>query len=101
MDVDDTVQENQQPSPPRPSHECVLTLQHSYENVGEYRGSFLDWERRGGPGTTSPPTPEGQGEPQLPVTETRPVRGKGDSGEEDLGPQGAAPYPPGPSKPRQ
>jgi hypothetical protein len=64
----------------------------SYENVGEYRGSWLDWERKGGPGTKSPSPPGGKGEAQLPVQETKPVRGKGDSGEEDLGPQGAPPY---------
>lgn len=67
-----------------------------YENVGEYRGSFLDWERRGGPGTKSPPEVDGKGEPKMPVQETRPVHGKGDSGEEDLGPLGKPAYPKGP-----
>ncbi|KAF1913017.1 Rhodanese-like domain-containing protein [Ampelomyces quisqualis] len=38
-----------------------------YENVAEYRGSFLDWECRGGPGSKSPPEVDGKGEPQLPV----------------------------------
>ena len=79
----------------------VANSPNSYENVGEYRGSWLDWERRGGPGTKTPPKPEGAGEPQLPVTETRPVRGKDDSGEEDLGPQGKVPYPEGSMTPRQ
>jgi|TARA_R110002003_G_scaffold296_8_gene18670 hypothetical protein len=32
------------------------------------------------------------GDAQLPVQETKPVRGKGDSGEEDLGEQGGVPY---------
>jgi hypothetical protein len=72
-----------------------------YQNVGEYKGSFLDWERRGGPGTTTPPEAEGRGEAKLPVTETRPVRGPGDSGEEDLGEQGAPPSAKGPMTPRQ
>jgi hypothetical protein len=71
-----------------------------YENVGEYRGSYLDWERRGGPGTKSPPEVNGKGEPKLPVQETKPVQGKGDSGEEDLGPQKAE-YPPGSDTGRQ
>jgi len=78
-----------------------LARQAGYENVGEYRGSWLDWERKGGPGTKSPPPPGGRGEPKLPVQETRPVRGPGDSGEEDLGPQGPAPYPEGSTTPRQ
>jgi hypothetical protein len=73
----------------------------SYENVSEYRGSWLDWERKGGPGTKTPPKPDGKGEPKLPVQETKPVRGPGDSGEEDLGPQGAPPYPEGPMGGRQ
>ncbi|PSN71241.1 Rhodanese-like protein, partial [Corynespora cassiicola Philippines] len=28
-----------------------LAKQAGYQKVGEYRGSFLDWERKGGPGT--------------------------------------------------
>jgi hypothetical protein len=72
-----------------------------YENVGEYRGSWNDWERRGGPGTKTPPKPEGLGEPTLPVQETKPVQGKGDSGEEDLGQQGGAPVPEGTMTPKQ
>lgn len=72
----------------------MLTRFCRYENIGEYRGSWLDWERRGGPGTKSPAPPEGMGEPKLPVTETKPVRGSSDSGEEDLGPAGKAPYEP-------
>ncbi|KAH8723609.1 Rhodanese-like domain-containing protein [Phaeosphaeriaceae sp. PMI808] len=78
-----------------------IAQQAGYQNVGEYPGSWRDWEHRGGPGTKTPPKPEGRGEPQLPVTETKPVRGKGDSGEEDLGPAGSPPYPKGPMTPRQ
>jgi rhodanese-related sulfurtransferase len=84
-----------------PSHLPPTDVCYSYENVGEYRGSWLDWERKGGPGTKTPPAPEGRGEPQLPVQETKPVRGPGDSGEEDLGPQGKPPYPEGPMSGRQ
>lgn len=36
---------------------------YRYENVGEYRGSWLDWEKNGGPGTKSAPPPGGKGEP--------------------------------------
>ncbi|PVH99727.1 Rhodanese-like protein, partial [Periconia macrospinosa] len=40
-----------------------LAKQAGYTNVGEYRGSWLDWEKRGGPSTHSPPaTPGGLGE---------------------------------------
>ncbi|KAF2821109.1 Rhodanese-like protein [Ophiobolus disseminans] len=85
----------------RSSAAAGIARQAGYTNVGEYRGSFLDWERRGGPGTKTPPTPGGRGEAQLPVQETKPVRGKGDSGEEDLGEQGAPPYPEGATTPRQ
>ena len=78
-----------------------MDYQCSYENVGEYRGSWLDWQRNGGPGTKTPPEVSGGGEAKLPVQETRPVHGKGDSGEEDLGPQGKPPYAEGPSTGRQ
>ena len=37
-----------------------LAGQAGYENVGEYKGSWLDWERRGGPGTKTPPGAGGQ-----------------------------------------
>ncbi|CAI6334093.1 unnamed protein product [Periconia digitata] len=47
----------------RSSAAAQLAKQAGYENVGEYRGSWLDWERRGGPGTRSPPSPGGMGEP--------------------------------------
>jgi hypothetical protein len=79
----------------------ALTIYLRYENVGEYRGSWNEWERRGGPGTKTPPKSEGLGEPTLPVQETKPVQGKGDSGEEDLGEQGGAPVPGGTMTPRQ
>ncbi|KAF2034264.1 Rhodanese-like protein [Setomelanomma holmii] len=72
-----------------------LARQAGYKNVGEYPGSWLDWEKRGGPGTKTPNEPGGKGEAQFPVQETKPVRGKGDSGEEDLGAQGGVPYPEG------
>ncbi|KAH7385567.1 Rhodanese-like domain-containing protein [Phaeosphaeria sp. MPI-PUGE-AT-0046c] len=78
-----------------------IARQAGYQNIGEYRGSFLDWQRKGGPGTKTPPRVNGPGEPKLPVQETKPVRGPGDSGEEDLGPRGAPPYPKGPSTGRQ
>jgi hypothetical protein len=67
-----------------------------YTNVGEYRGSWLDWQKQGGPGTKSPSEPDGMGEPKQPLTETKPTQRTGDSGEEDLGPQGRPEYPPGP-----
>jgi len=66
-----------------------------YTNVGEYRGSWLDWQRRGGPGTKTPPKPDGVGEPTKPVTEMKPTARTGTSGEEDLGPDGQPDYPPG------
>ncbi|CAN9117966.1 unnamed protein product [Alternaria alternata] len=47
-------------------------------------------------GTNFPPKPDGMGEPKAPTTETKPTARTGDSGEEDLGPQGQPPYPPGP-----
>ncbi|KAF2683952.1 Rhodanese-like protein [Lentithecium fluviatile CBS 122367] len=47
----------------RSSAAAQLAKQAGYENVGEYRGSWLDWERRGGPGTKSPSLPGGKGEP--------------------------------------
>lgn len=84
----------------RSSAAAGIARQAGYENVGEYRGSFLDWERKGGPGTKSPPEVGGKGEPELPVQETKPVRGKGDSGEEDLGTQKVE-YPEGAGTPRQ
>lgn len=34
---------------------CVLMMSLRYENIGEYRGSYLDWQRNGGPGTKTPP----------------------------------------------
>jgi len=66
-----------------------------YTNVGEYRGSWLDWQKRGGPGTKTPPEPQGKGEPTKPVTEMKPTARTGTSGEEDLGPDGKPDYPPG------
>jgi rhodanese-related sulfurtransferase len=47
----------------RSSAAAQLAKQAGYENVGEYRGSWLDWERRGGPGTKGPPPAGGKGEP--------------------------------------
>ncbi|KAL1795636.1 hypothetical protein ACET3X_005860 [Alternaria dauci] len=80
----------------RSSAAAGIARQAGYTNVGEYRGSWLDWQKRGGPGTKSPPKPDGMGEPKAPITETKPTARTGDSGEEDLGPQGQPPYPPGP-----
>lgn len=40
-----------------------LAKQAGYERVGEYKGSWLDWERRGGPGTRTGPGEGGKGEP--------------------------------------
>jgi rhodanese-related sulfurtransferase len=31
-----------------------LAKQAGYTNVGEYPGSWLDWQKRGGPGTKTP-----------------------------------------------
>lgn len=70
---------------------AALARQAGYQNVGEYPGSWLDWEKRGGPGTKSPPAPGGKGEPKLGVSEMRPSE-KWESGEEDLGPQGGIKY---------
>ncbi|OAL03085.1 Rhodanese-like protein [Phaeosphaeriaceae sp. SRC1lsM3a] len=39
----------------RSSAAAGIARQAGYENVGEYRGSWLDWERNGGPGTKTPP----------------------------------------------
>ncbi|KAF2245548.1 Rhodanese-like protein [Trematosphaeria pertusa] len=47
----------------RSSAAAQLAKQAGYENVGEYRGSWLDWEKNGGPGTKSAPPPGGKGEP--------------------------------------
>ncbi|KAB2105039.1 hypothetical protein AG0111_0g6674 [Alternaria gaisen] len=80
----------------RSSAAAGIARQAGYTNIGEYRGSWLDWQKRGGPGTKSPPKPDGMGEPKAPTTETKPTARTGDSGEEDLGPQGQPPYPPGP-----
>lgn len=38
-----------------------IARQAGYTNVAEYPGSWLDWERHGGPGTKTPPAPEGKG----------------------------------------
>ncbi|EFQ93962.1 hypothetical protein PTT_08488 [Pyrenophora teres f. teres 0-1] len=72
-----------------------IARQAGYVNVGEYRGSWLDWQKRGGPGTKTPSKPQGVGEPTKPVTETKPTARTGSSGEEDLGPDGKPEYPPG------
>ncbi|KAA8621064.1 hypothetical protein A1F94_013784 [Pyrenophora tritici-repentis] len=53
-----------------------IARQAGYVNVGEYRGSWLDWQKRGGPGT-------------------KPTARTGSSGEENLGPDGKPEYPPG------
>ncbi|KAJ4353645.1 uncharacterized protein N0V89_005375 [Didymosphaeria variabile] len=41
----------------RSSAAAQLAKQAGYENVGEYRGSWIDWERNGGPGTKGPQQP--------------------------------------------
>ncbi|KAH6629391.1 Rhodanese-like domain-containing protein [Boeremia exigua] len=58
-----------------------IARQAGYTNVGEYPGSWIDWERNGGPGTTSPPPAGGVGERTGPVGETKFTGGK-TSGEE-------------------
>ncbi|CBX99272.1 hypothetical protein IAQ61_000614 [Plenodomus lingam] len=70
--------------------------QAGYLNVGEYRGSWSDWERRGGPGTKSPSAPGGMGEAKGPVTENKPTARTGSAGEEHLGPEGVPEPPEGP-----
>lgn len=60
---------------------------YRYTKIGEYRGSWNDWQKNGGPGTKTPPKPDGMGEPTAPITETKPTAKKGDAGEEDLGNQ--------------
>ena len=77
----------------RSSAAAGIARQAGYTNVGEYRGSWLDWQKRGGPGTKSPPKPDGMGEPKEPTTETKPTARTGTSGEEDIGTQGQ-PVPP-------
>ncbi|KAI8941744.1 hypothetical protein NX059_002948 [Plenodomus lindquistii] len=62
--------------------------QAGYTNVGEYKGSWADWEKRGGPGTKSPPPAGGVGEGKGPVTETKVTGRTGTSGEEDVGERG-------------
>ncbi|KAF1354227.1 Rhodanese-like protein, partial [Lizonia empirigonia] len=69
-----------------------IARQAGYTNVGEYKGSWNDWEARGGPGTKSPPAPGGLGERTGPVTETK-ISGGKTSGEEHVGGQGV-PQPP-------
>lgn len=81
----------------RSSAAAGIARQAGYTNVGEYRGSWLDWQKRGGPGTKSPPKPDGRGEPKEPTTETKPTARTGSSGEEDLGPAGQPVPPPGPT----
>jgi|SRR5690242_15981543 len=58
-----------------------LARQAGYENVGEYPGSWLEWEKLGGPGTKTPPEAGGVGERTRPVGETSFSAGK-TSGEE-------------------
>jgi rhodanese-related sulfurtransferase len=77
----------------RSSAAAGIARQAGYTNVGEYKGSWLDWEKHGGPGTTSPPEAGGMGEPKAPVTETKVTERTGDAGEEDIGTQGV-PQPP-------
>ncbi|KAJ4312561.1 hypothetical protein N0V94_007376 [Neodidymelliopsis sp. IMI 364377] len=76
----------------RSSSAAGIARQAGYTNVGEYKGSWAEWEKRGGPGTKSPPAPGGVGERTGPVTETKIAGGK-TSGEEDIGTQGV-PQPP-------
>jgi rhodanese-related sulfurtransferase len=74
-----------------------IARQAGYTNVGEYPGSWVDWEKRGGPGTKSPPAPGGVGERTGPVRETTTDGGKSNksSGEEDVGTQGEVQPPKG------
>ncbi|KAF2849456.1 Rhodanese-like protein [Plenodomus tracheiphilus IPT5] len=80
----------------RSSAAAAFAKQAGYTNVGEYRGSWLDWQKRGGPGTKSPSPPGGLGEAKGPVSETKPTSRTGSSGEEDLGSQGVPGAPEGP-----
>ncbi|KAF1942272.1 Rhodanese-like protein [Clathrospora elynae] len=80
----------------RSSAAAGIARQAGYTNVGEYRGSWLDWKKRGGPGMKTPPKPDGMGEPKAPVTETKPTSRTESSGEEDLGPEGQPKSPEGP-----
>jgi len=58
-----------------------------YTNIGEYRGSWIDWVKRGGPVTKTPPPPGGGREEKKSILETRQTQGTEGSGEEDLGQQ--------------
>ncbi|KAF2127638.1 Rhodanese-like protein [Dothidotthia symphoricarpi CBS 119687] len=68
-----------------------LARQAGYVNVGEYPGSWNDWQKKGGPGTKSPPSPGGRGEPKEGVSEMKPSA-EAESGVEDLGAQGSPDY---------
>lgn len=47
-----------------------IARQAGYTNVGEYPGSWNDWQKKGGPGTHSPPEAGGLGERESRVSET-------------------------------
>ncbi|KAG9198575.1 hypothetical protein G6514_009816 [Epicoccum nigrum] len=53
-----------------------IARQAGYTNVGEYPGSWNDWQANGGPSTHSPPEAGGVGERAGPVGETAFVDGK-------------------------
>ncbi|KAL1596760.1 hypothetical protein SLS59_007792 [Nothophoma quercina] len=74
-----------------------IARQAGYTNVSEYQGSWNDWEKRGGPGTKSPPAPGGVGERTGPIRETTQDGGKSNksSGEEHIGTQGEVQPPKG------
>jgi rhodanese-related sulfurtransferase len=53
-----------------------IARQAGYTNVGEYPGSWNDWQKNGGPGTHSPPEAGGVGEREGRVSETSFTGGK-------------------------
>lgn len=53
-----------------------IAKQAGYTNVGEYPGSWNDWQKKGGPGTHSPPEAGGIGERESRVSETSFTGGK-------------------------
>ncbi|KAF3048416.1 hypothetical protein E8E12_011784 [Didymella heteroderae] len=53
-----------------------IARQAGYTNVGEYPGSWNDWQKKGGPGTRSPPEAGGLGERVNGVSETSFSEGK-------------------------
>ncbi|KAF2870729.1 Rhodanese-like domain-containing protein [Massariosphaeria phaeospora] len=61
----------------RSSAAAQLARQAGYEKVREYRGSWIDWVRNGGPGTKSPSGPGGKGE--INKSEVKEVKDEGGS----------------------